>query len=131
MISESYIRPLHELVTSLCSTKCITCSKRCVILSLDFCINKASCSCARPAEWNKAQNPSFSWQLYYLWANIEVLNTLRKGRGLNTFAFRPHAGETGDVMHLCSAYMLCLSVNHGINLDKQVSLQYLYYLDQV
>jgi AMP deaminase len=27
--------------------------------------------------------------------------------------------------------MLCESINHGINLDIQVSLQYLYYLDQV
>lgn len=70
-------------------------------------------------------------QLYYLWANIEVLNKLRETKGLNTFAFRPHAGETGDSMHLAATYMLCRSINHGINLDKQVSLQYLYYLDQV
>eukprot|EP00985_Skeletonema_marinoi_P011357 scaffold5397_cov126-Skeletonema_marinoi.AAC.4 len=69
-------------------------------------------------------------QLYYLWANIEVLNKLRQTKGLNTFAFRPHAGETGDSMHLAATYMLCRSINHGINLDKQVSLQYLYYLDQ-
>lgn len=34
-------------------------------------------------------------------------------------------------MHLAAAYMLCKSVNHGVNLDRQVSLQYLYYLDQV
>ena len=34
-------------------------------------------------------------------------------------------------MHLAATYMLCKSINHGINLDKQVSLQYLYYLDQV
>lgn len=34
-------------------------------------------------------------------------------------------------MHCAAAYMLCQSVNHGINLDRQVSLQYLYYLDQV
>lgn len=34
-------------------------------------------------------------------------------------------------MHLAATYMLCRSINHGINLDKQVSLQYLYYLDQV
>ena len=27
--------------------------------------------------------------------------------------------------------MLCESINHGINLEHQVSLQYLYYLDQV
>jgi hypothetical protein len=26
---------------------------------------------------------------------------------------------------------LCPSINHGINLEHQVSLQYLYYLDQV
>mmetsp|Transcript_5128 Transcript_5128/g.10341 ORF Transcript_5128/g.10341 Transcript_5128/m.10341 type:complete len:201 (-) Transcript_5128:200-802(-) len=34
-------------------------------------------------------------------------------------------------MHLAAAYMLSKSINHGITLDKQVSLQYLYYLDQV
>ena len=70
-------------------------------------------------------------KLYYLWANIEVLNKLRQSKGMNTFAFRPHAGETGDTMHLAATYILCVSINHGINLDKQVSLQYLYYLDQV
>lgn len=89
------------------------------------------CSCARPSEWKSEQNPAYCWQLYYLWANIEVLNTLRSSKGLNTFVFRPHAGETGDVMHLAATYMLADSINHGINLDKQVSLQYLYYLDQI
>ena len=34
-------------------------------------------------------------------------------------------------MHLAATYMLCESINHGILLDMQVSLQYLYYLDQV
>ena len=34
-------------------------------------------------------------------------------------------------MHLAATYLLCESINHGINLAKQVSLQYLYYLDQV
>jgi AMP deaminase len=34
-------------------------------------------------------------------------------------------------MHLAATYMLCDSINHGILLDAQVSLQYLYYLDQV
>jgi len=89
------------------------------------------CDCARPSEWKDEKNPAYCWQLYFLWANIEVINRLRRARGLNTFAFRPHAGETGDVMHLAASYMLCTSINHGINLDRQVSLQYLYYLDQV
>jgi AMP deaminase len=34
-------------------------------------------------------------------------------------------------MNLACTYMLCESIAHGINLDVQVSLQYLYYLDQV
>lgn len=92
---------------------------------------EAVCCADRPADWKDETNPAYSWQLYYLWANIEVLNQLRKVKGLNTFAFRPHAGETGDIMHLAASYVLCESINHGILLDDQVSLQYLYYLDQI
>jgi AMP deaminase len=87
--------------------------------------------CERPHEWDTCKNPSYAWQLYYIWANLEVLNKVRQAKGLNTFAFRPHAGETGDVMHLATTYLLCQSINHGINLHNQVSLQYLYYLDQI
>ena len=89
------------------------------------------CSCTRPSKWNQGKNPAYCWQLYFLWANIEIINKLREAKGLNTFAFRPHAGETGNVMHLAASYMLCTSINHGVNLENQVSLQYLYYLDQV
>eukprot|EP00551_Chaetoceros_affinis_P007281 CAMPEP_0203674202 /NCGR_PEP_ID=MMETSP0090-20130426/15255_1 /ASSEMBLY_ACC=CAM_ASM_001088 /TAXON_ID=426623 /ORGANISM="Chaetoceros affinis, Strain CCMP159" /LENGTH=840 /DNA_ID=CAMNT_0050540011 /DNA_START=163 /DNA_END=2682 /DNA_ORIENTATION=- len=92
---------------------------------------EAPLTLTRPSAWKKGQNPAYCWQLYYLWANIEILNSIRKAKGLNTFAFRPHAGETGDVMHLAATYMLSTSINHGINLEHQVSLQYLYYLDQV
>lgn len=92
---------------------------------------EAPLSCCEPASWTKEDNPAYCWQLYYLWANLEILNRVRASKGLNTFAFRPHAGETGDTMHLAATYMLCRSINHGINLDKQVSLQYLYYLDQI
>ena len=89
------------------------------------------CGSERPQDWTSSKNPSYACQLYYIWANMEVLNRLRSARGLNTFAFRPHAGETGDPMHLAATYILCQSINHGILLDMQVSLQYLYYLDQV
>eukprot|EP01082_Thalassiosira_pseudonana_P013982 g12223.t1.3.5e17418b g12223 g12223.t1 contig6:1483394-1485084(+) len=92
---------------------------------------EAPLSCCKPATWKQEDNPAYCWQLYYLWANIEILNRVRASKGLNQLAFRPHAGETGDSMHLAATYMLCRSINHGINLDKQVSLQYLYYLDQV
>jgi AMP deaminase len=81
--------------------------------------------------WRREDNPAFSWQMYHLSANIEVLNRVRESRGLNMFSFMPHAGETVDPMHLAAMYMLDLSINHGINLNKQVLFQYLYYLDQV
>eukprot|EP00536_Pseudo-nitzschia_multiseries_P004125 jgi/Psemu1/187339/e_gw1.67.169.1 len=92
---------------------------------------EAACGCSRPHAWTSPENPAYSWQLYFLWANLEVLNSLRKARGLNTIAFRPHAGETGNPLNLACTYMLCESIAHGINLHQQVSLQYLYYLDQV
>jgi AMP deaminase len=90
-----------------------------------------TCTNERPLTWTTEKNPAYWWQCYFIWANLQVLNSLRLSRGLNTFAFRPHAGETGDPMHLAATYMLCPSINHGICLDMQVSLQYLYYLDQV
>jgi AMP deaminase len=92
---------------------------------------EAPCTTCSPGSWTTEQNPAYCWQLYHLWANLEVLNTLRRAMGLNTFAFRPHAGETGDSMHLAATYLLADSINHGINLQSQVSLQYLYYLDQI
>jgi len=51
------------------------------------------------------------------------LHAHRESRGLNTFAFRPHAGEAGDVDHLASAFMLCENIAHGINLRKSPMLQ--------
>jgi len=93
--------------------------------------SEEACGCQRPHMWTSPKNPAYWWQLYFLWANLEVLNSLRKARGLNTIAFRPHAGETGNPLNLACTYILCESIAHGINLDQQVSLQYLYYLDQV
>jgi len=92
---------------------------------------ESGCSCTSPKKWTNEENPAYCWQLYYLWANIKVVNEIRKSKGLNTFTLRPHAGETGDVMHLAATYILADSINHGINLDKQVTLQHLYYLDQI
>ena len=57
-----------------------------------------------------------------------MLNKLRAERGLNTYTLRVHAGESGSVEHLSTAFLLSESVNHGINLRKSPSLEYLYYL---
>jgi len=87
--------------------------------------------CPPPAEWNSKHNCAYSYYAYYVYANLYVLNKFRESRGLNTFSFRPHAGEAGDVDHLASAFMLCENIAHGINLRKSPMLQYLYYLAQI
>lgn len=84
-----------------------------------------------PEEWNTPRNPPYGYWIYYMYANICVLNKLRATRGLSTFQFRPHCGEAGDYDHLISTYILANQVNHAILLRKLPALQYLYYLSQV
>jgi len=84
-----------------------------------------------PDEWDDQENPPYSYYLYYMFANITVLNHFREERGLNTFVFRPHCGEAGPIQHLVSAFMMCESISHGLLLRKVPVLQYLYYLCQI
>ncbi|XP_048463301.1 AMP deaminase 3 [Rhincodon typus] len=84
-----------------------------------------------PGQWTREQNPPYSYYLYYMYANIMVLNNLRKERGLSTFQFRPHCGEAGSITHLVSAFLTADNISHGLNLKKSPVLQYLYYLAQI
>lgn len=84
-----------------------------------------------PDEWSDRENPPYSYYLYYMFANITVLNHFREERGLNTFVFRPHCGEAGSVQHLVAAFIMCESISHGLLLRKVPVLQYLYYLCQI
>lgn len=84
-----------------------------------------------PEEWDVEKNPAYNYYLYYIYANLYVLNSFRQQRNMSQFSFRPHAGEAGDVDHLAGAFLVANSINHGINLKKSPPLQYLYYLAQV
>ena len=84
-----------------------------------------------PDNWTGNENPPYTYYLYYPFVNLTVLNGLREERGMNTFTFRPHCGEAGPVQHLVSAFMMCDSINHGLQLRKVPVLQYLFYLCQV
>jgi hypothetical protein len=44
----------------------------------------------------------------------------------DTFAFRPHCGESGPIHHLSSAFLLAHGINHGIRLNRSPALTYLY-----
>ena len=84
-----------------------------------------------PEEWTQPDNPPYGYWMYYMYANIVILNKLRAERGLTNFQFRPHCGEAGDPDHLLSTYLVADQINHGILLNKLPALHYLYYLSQV
>ncbi|XP_013194241.2 AMP deaminase 2 isoform X3 [Amyelois transitella] len=84
-----------------------------------------------PLEWDDEENPPYAYYLYYMYANMTVLNHFRKEQGLNTFVLRPHCGEAGAVQHLVCGFMLAENISHGLLLRKVPVLQYLYYLAQI
>ncbi|NXU75124.1 AMPD1 deaminase, partial [Oreotrochilus melanogaster] len=85
----------------------------------------------KPEQWTSQKNPSYTYYLYYMYANILVLNNLRRQRGMNTFLFRPHCGEAGAITHLLTAFMTADNISHGLNLKQSPVLQYLYFLAQI
>ncbi|XP_054465521.1 AMP deaminase 3 [Anoplopoma fimbria] len=85
----------------------------------------------KPEQWTADDNPPYSYYIFHMYANIMVLNNLRKERGLSTFQLRPHCGEAGSITHLVSAFLTSDNISHGLNLKKSPVLQYLYYLAQV
>nr|XP_046239751.1 AMP deaminase 2-like isoform X2 [Scatophagus argus] len=84
-----------------------------------------------PPNWTEEDNPPYSYYLYYTYANMTVLNHLRRRRGFHTFVLRPHCGEAGPIHHLVSGFMLSENISHGLLLRKAPVLQYLYYLAQI
>ncbi|QSL64370.1 hypothetical protein MERGE_001671 [Pneumocystis wakefieldiae] len=81
--------------------------------------------------WDYPENPPYSYWHYYIYMNTAILNHWRKERGFNTFLFRPHSGEAGDINHLACSFLTSYSINHGILLEKNYAMQYLYYLAQI
>lgn len=84
-----------------------------------------------PWAWTAVENPPYNYYLYYLYANIRMLNEFRASRGFTTFALRPHCGESGSEDHLYGGFLCANSICHGINLQNDPALQYLYYLTQI
>ncbi|XP_054473905.1 AMP deaminase 2 isoform X2 [Anoplopoma fimbria] len=84
-----------------------------------------------PENWTEEANPPYSYYLYYTYANMTVLNHMRRRRGFHMFVLRPHCGEAGPMHHLVSGFMLSENISHGLLLRKAPVLQYLYYLAQI
>ncbi|KAI3382145.1 hypothetical protein SNEBB_011138 [Seison nebaliae] len=84
-----------------------------------------------PSQWNFKTNPPYAYYIYYLYANIRVLNQFRRERYMPTFTLRPHTGEAGASNHLIASFLTSESINHGLLLRKVPVLQYLYYLCQI
>ncbi|CAF3955084.1 unnamed protein product [Rotaria sordida] len=82
-----------------------------------------------PDQWDTNENPPYAYYLFYMYANILTLNQLRRSRGLNTYQFRPHCGEAGDVSHLTAAYMFAENISHGLVL-RQINDKHLDFFSQ-
>lgn len=87
--------------------------------------------CGAPETWTSDENPPYSYYSFFIYSNLAVLNKLRESKGMNTFTYRPHAGEAGDIEHLATSFLLAHGINHGLNLKKSPVLQYLFYLTQI
>ncbi|CAG9326098.1 unnamed protein product [Blepharisma stoltei] len=85
----------------------------------------------KPESWDVEENPPYSYWSYYIYANLLAINQLRRARGMNTFAYRPHCGEAGSRDHLACAFLTAHSINHGIELANDPVLQYLFYMKQI
>lgn len=84
-----------------------------------------------PENYKTDENPNYAYYIYYMYANMTVLNQFRAERGMNTFVLRPHCGEAGNVQHLVCGYLMAENISHGLLLRKVPVLQYLYYLTQI
>jgi len=83
------------------------------------------------SEYDKAESPPYSYFHFYFWANLRAVNFLREAKGMNSLRLRPHAGEAGPWHHLGTTFLFCDGISHGINLEHNPVLQYLYYIGQI
>ncbi|XP_052061287.1 AMP deaminase 2-like isoform X7 [Mytilus californianus] len=84
-----------------------------------------------PEDWTSMDNPPYTYYLYFMYANLAVLNHFRRERGMHTFVLRPHCGEAGNVTHLVAGFLFAENIAHGLVLRKVPVLQYLYYMSQI
>ncbi|CUG93558.1 AMP deaminase, putative [Bodo saltans] len=69
---------------------------------------------------------------YYVWANLCVLNALRRRLGLNTFTLRVSCVQPfPNYDQLISGFLLADSIEHGLTLGKCWILQYLYLMSRI
>ncbi|OLP89859.1 AMP deaminase 2 [Symbiodinium microadriaticum] len=70
-------------------------------------VDRTFSSKSRPPQlWDIGDNPSYKYYSYFIQTNLRLLNMLRHQLGFNTFDYRPHAGEAGEVHHLDTAFLL-------------------------
>lgn len=77
----------------------------------DVVLSYANVRAVSADRWEAAEDPPYTYCVYYIYANLYMLNMLRRARGLNTLAFRPHCGDTGHQDHLGAAFLTAHSIN--------------------
>eukprot|EP01126_Amoeba_proteus_P044933 TRINITY_DN5013_c0_g1_i5.p1 TRINITY_DN5013_c0_g1~~TRINITY_DN5013_c0_g1_i5.p1 ORF type:complete len:607 (+),score=125.32 TRINITY_DN5013_c0_g1_i5:278-2098(+) len=86
-----------------------------------------------PSEWKgiSSGNPPDEYYCYYIWANLQNINSARKISGKNLIKFRIQTTPGADLTRLCCGYLLCDTITGGADLIDHPVLQNLYYLAQI
>ena len=63
-------------------------------------------------KYDSDKNPPYSYYTFYFWHNLRALNAICQDKGLNTFKFRPHAGEAGPPHHLASTFLFANGISY-------------------
>jgi len=56
---------------------------------------------------------------------------IRKKNSLNEFTFRPHCGESGELHHLLTGFLISDGISHGTQLYQSPFMNYMYYLTEI
>lgn len=130
---------LAEVLPSIVGFDCVDdesvsdplCARRSQVYGDNICAGTVD-DALLPKKWAVSENPPYSYYAYYLYANLKRFNDLCKMCGRPwKIAFRPHAGEAGEIHHLATTFLIADGINHGINLKENEVLQYLYMLCQI
>jgi len=74
---------------------------------------------------------SYSFYCFTIWSYLQKINEIRRGNSLNQFQFRPHCGESGELHHLLTSFLISDGIAHGTQLYQMPLVNYLYYLTEI
>ena len=87
VLIQSMMNPNQKIIFSVPVSLWVICQVLIINLRMSH-INAHFSETPTPEEWTDSMNPPYSYYLWYMYANITMINQVRKERGLNCFNLR-------------------------------------------